>query len=237
MRNLEEFNNKYKNEPCFIVGAGPSIALYEDLEPLKKHLTIAVNSGYVAVPFANYFISDDQGISHYSYFKGLKSAETIVLLYEDKLKKCANWFGKRSVLFRHRKGIHIPDIYSHTNPKNHLGETRSSLGSAIMVANTMGCSPIYLLGVDCCRYNGFRYFWQISSKYSAPYRDDNVPLDFYQKCRTYGEVTDFDLLDILKSWYNFGRAVNKKCLIYNCSLGSKLTIFPKVKLEDVISRS
>ena len=58
VRNLEEFNGKHKGETCFIIGAGTSIH-FQNLEPLKDHVTIAVNSGYVAANWASYFVSDD----------------------------------------------------------------------------------------------------------------------------------------------------------------------------------
>ena len=58
MRNLEEMNGIYKDTPCFIICPGPSVAA-QNLEPLKNYVTIAVNSGYLAAPWANYFLSDD----------------------------------------------------------------------------------------------------------------------------------------------------------------------------------
>ncbi len=234
MRNLEEFNNKHAGEKCFIIGAGTSIH-GQDLEPLKNHVIIAVNSGYVAVPNANYFISDDWSIKHWSYFFRdlVNSKTTTALLYEKMLIEQASWFGSRTVLFRHQQGIRIPDRYIHKNKKSYLGETRTSLGSAIMAAHIMGCSEIIILGLDGCRVDGFRYFWQFSG-YEVPYRNDDIPIDKYDKCRFRGQITDFDLLDMRTTWRPFGLAVNKKCKIYNASPISIVDIFPKVKFSDVV---
>lgn len=243
MRTLEEFNGIYdgQSKTAFILGAGTSLH-FHDLDLLKDRLVFAVNSAYVAVPGATYFLSDDQSVRFWSFFfKDLrKSKTTIALLYEDKLSVSAPWFGDRAVLFRHCKGINIPDKYIHDDPKYHIGETRNSLGSAIMVARIMGCAEIILLGVDGCRKFGKRYFWQLDQlfsnqkKYEAPFRNDGVPIDCYKRCKIDGQETDYDLVDINRSWASFGEAVNKKCKVYNASESSILTIFPKKKLETII---
>lgn len=235
MRSLEEFNNKHIGHPAFIIGAGTSVAL-ENLECLRDKITIAVNSGYLAVKdFATYFISDDWSIANYDFFyNDLKQSNTTMLLYEDKLKHTASWFGDRSVLFRHRKGIHIPKEYRHDNSKYYLGETRTSLGSGIMSAVIMGCNPIILLGLDGCRNEkGHRYFWQIPP-FIPPKRNDGIPLDLFRKCKLKGKKTDTDLIDIAKTWDAFGKEVLKLVDVCNCSPLSVLNIFPKRDLKEFV---
>lgn len=232
VRNLEEFNGRFSGRTCFIVGAGTSIAGL-NLEFLKKHITIAVNSGYLAVPWADFFLSDDHSVSSWSYFfRDLRSSETTVLLYEEKLGKHAILFGNRSVIFRHCKGINIPDKYTHDDKIYHIGETRTSVGSSIMVAHIMGCSEIVLLGIDCCRQMGYRYFWQMLEwNFEKPFRNDSVPVDRYKKCKIAGEITDYDLVDISKTWDKLGFYLKRKCSVYNASTISKLTVFPKIDLN------
>ena len=233
-RTLEEFNGIHDGSICFIIAAGTSIH-FQDLEPLRQHITIAVNSGYVAAPWATYFVSDDWSVARWSYFfNDLKNSDkTIALLYEDKLKNQHAWFGDRGVLFRHCGVVQIPNKYEHDNPKRHIGQTRTSVGSAIMIAHIMGCSEIVLLGVDCCRNGGLRYFWQVSpQQYKMPFRNDNVPRDKYRQCKTVGgRKSDYDLVDISRTWDRFGKAVNKKCKVYNTSDISIVSVFPKVSLE------
>jgi len=184
-------------------------------------------------------------IKHWSYyFRDLRASQTtIALLYEDKLASSAHWFGDRAVLFRHRKGINIPDKYIHNDSKFHIGETRSSLGSAIMIARIMGCSDIVLLGVDGCRKFGKRYFWQLDPRlslyrefpYKVPFRNDGVPVDKYKKCKFKGQITDYDLVDINRSWDKLGNAINKKCKVYNASPISVLKIFQKIDLKEFLA--
>lgn len=233
MRNLEEFNGRHKGELIFIIGAGPSL-FGQNLDKVKNYPTISVNSGYVAAPWSSYFVSDDWSVKHWSYFfRELKESDTTtVFLYEDKLKETSSWFGSRSVLFKHRKGLHIPDKYEHLNRLNHLGQTRTSLGTAIMIAHIMGCARIVLLGVDGCRYKGKRYFWQFWDESKQPFRNDDIPIERYQYQKFGEKETDNDLLDIESTWQSLGKAINRKCVVYNVSPMSIIKVFPKIALED-----
>jgi hypothetical protein len=232
LRNLEEFNGKHRGETCYILGPGPSV-YSQDINSLKDQLVITVNSGCVAALWAPYFVSDDEGICKWSYYDDLFKSNTTMLLYEYKLGYKAVAFGDRAVLFRHRKGIHIPDVYEHKVKKNHLGETRTSLGTGIMIAHIMGCDRIILLGVDCCRLNGLRYFWQFpqnecSFQFAVPFRKDTKKVDLFKKCKYQGDITDTDLMEISRTWQAFGSAVNERCKVYNGSPISRVKIFPKV---------
>ena len=84
-RNLEEFNNRYPGRTCFIIGSGCSVNdIQKDLHLLSSHVTIAVNSGYVAYPQSDFFVSDDWSVANWSYFFDdlTKSQHTVALLYD-----------------------------------------------------------------------------------------------------------------------------------------------------------
>lgn len=241
MRNLEEYNNKHEGKPCFILGGGCSVGL-EDLTPLKNHVTIGVNSGYIALPDASFFISDDWAVMHWSFvFRDLKeSKNTIALLYESKLNRICSWFGERSVLFRHKKGYELTNYYKHSDPKFHIWEARSSVGSAIHVAHIMGCNPIFLMGIDCCRYNGYRYFWQMPTFKNKPYRNDGMKIDTFvrSKIRKKDQLieSDKDLDSIRSYWISLKSPLcDKNIKIYNVSRISVLDVFPKMELQDALN--
>lgn len=238
MRNLEEFNGVHKGKTAFVVGSGPSTGML-DLEPLRDYVTIAVNSGYVAVPFSDYFITDDWSVANWSYFfKDLKESEsTIALLYEDMLKNQSAQFNDRAVLFRHRLGYHITDKYEHNNRKNHICQARTSSGSAIHVAHIMGCDKIVLIGVDCCRSESVRHFWGKRGAVSdRPYRSDKFPVDPYRRITDSDVQTDTDLMDILAYWKKQAHHFNK-CGVLNASPISVLEMFPKINLQEFISNN
>lgn len=238
MRNLEEFNGKHKGEIAFVLGSGPSLNML-DLAPLKNHVTIAVNSGYVAFPEANYFISDDWSVAHWSYFfNDLRSSKTtIALLYEDMLKNQAWQFGDRAVLFRHRQGYHVTDKYEHANKANHICQARTSAGSAIHVAHIMGCEKIVLIGIDCCRHDALRYFWgKRGAVEKRPFRNDSIPPDRYKKTFHKGKQTDTDLIEITRYWQSKAEYFNAKCQVLNASPITALEEFPKINLQAFLKR-
>lgn len=234
MRNLEEFNQRYAGETCFVVGAGPSLH-FQDLKSLEDEYVIAVNSGYLAVPKATFFVSDDWAVANWSYvFKDLRDSDkTIALLYESKLKGVSDWFGDRSVMFKHRSGYKFTKTYSHTKSKQHIGQARSSVGTAIQIAYTMGFSNIVMLGMDCRRHNGFRYFWQLERK-NQPYRNDGVPIDKYPRRKDGNIPSDKDLMEIKRAWSLISDNVPKDLNVYNGSEMSILTHFQKVNFQDYL---
>ncbi len=237
MKTLEDYNQKYAGRTCFIISPGTSILeqlTSSVIDKLKKHITIAVNSGILAVPLSNFFVSDDWSVVHWSYFfKDLKENETTIpLLYEDKLGK-VTIFGDRPVLFKHRQGYHITDKYEHREYSNRILEARTSVGTAIHIAHIMGCDDIVLLGLDGCRQGAFRYFWQLQ-KFKRPYRDDLLDQDRYHKKKKGLIHTDTDLMEIAEYWTVAAPYINKKCKVYNASPLSRLGVFERVKLSKFL---
>lgn len=236
MRNLDEYNQRYANKVAFVIGSGTSLNS-QDLTPLKDFVTITVNSAYLAFPQADFFISDDDRTAQWSYFlDDLRLGQTTVLLYEDRLSHAAKLFGDRAVIFRHRKGHHLTDIYEHAVYNNRVCEARSSAGSAIQVAHIMGCSKVVLLGIDCCRDNSLRHFWQERGQ-KKPHRVDHFPTDPYRRCHFESRQSDVDLVDILAYWRDTAHYFLEKCQVFNASPISLLTEFPKVDLQQFIAEN
>jgi len=232
-RNLEEFNGKHEGQAAFILAPGPSLSLISVIKPaLHSFVTISVNSAY-AMSETDYFVSDDSEVAVWSYFAHdlRNSPNTTVFLYEDKLKNTVPWFGDRAVLFRHRLGYNITNTYEHENSINKIVQCRTSLASAIHIAHIMGCSPIIVLGLDCVRVNGLRWFWQFDSWKRKPQRLDGRKADKYNHIRSSG---DSDLSSILHYWKTQGKEINKTCEVYNASDISKVDVFPYVDLNTIV---
>lgn len=236
MRNLEEFNQKYKNKKCYILGAGPSLRDF-NYDKLNDGLVIAVNSGICGCKIEpNIWLSDDWAIEKWSYFEDVKKlSKTLVFLYDQKLGHTAKYFGDRAVLFKHRLGWIPGNKYQHNKYEHFICQCRTSLNTAICVAHIMGCSPIILLGADCCRLDGKRYFWQFWPKEKQPYRNDNVPIERYKIIKNTKMDTDADLFDILSYWEKFGKEINKKCKVYNASPISLIRCFEKIDFNSMMS--
>lgn len=231
LKNLEIYNKAFSGQTCFIIGSGCSINFIQDLSFLNDYYTIAVNGGYVAHN-ADFFVSDDWSVAHWSYFKDMEtSKKTIPILYYDMLQFDCHRIEK-SVIFKHRTGYNITDKYVHLEYENRICEARTSLGSAIHIAHIMGFDKIVLLGIDCCRYKGARYFWDIG-KWNKPKRFDNIPTDKYRRVMSDNYYTDTDLLQILDYWKIAGKEFNK-CNIYNVSEISKIDCFRKIELNKLL---
>jgi len=123
---------------------------------------------------------------------------------------------------------------NHKNYPNRVCQARSSVGTAIHIAHIMGCNEIVLLGIDCCRVDDKRYFWQFQPKQA--FRRDRMPVDKFRIIEHNGKRSDDDLVDILSYWETYGEKAQEKIPIYNASPVSVLKVFPKEKLEKLVSR-
>jgi len=235
VRNLEEFNGRYRGQIAFIVGAGTSLRS-QDPYKLKDYVVFTVNSSILWCNWSDFWVSDDQSVRFWDFFyQDLKYSKTTVLLYEDKLKNQAELFGNRSVLFRHRTKYHFTKKYSHTDKKNHIGQSRTSLGSAIMVCYIMGFSRVCLLGVDGCRYAGKRYFWQFDG-FDKPTRSDTRNVDNYSKVKKGSLETDTDLVNIGPYWKKLAYNIPNNFEVYNASPRTEIDVFPKIQLDQFLSQ-
>ena len=182
---LKDLQDKHKDKLIFVVGAGPSLH-FQDVEPLKKYVTIAVNSGIVKVPFADYFLSDDIGAKNFNYYVNLApKLSCIKLLYREKLGKHAGCFKKEEVIWFNHKWWNDPK----NKKKNPTGlvltkdaklpiiGARTSMRSAVHFAYIMSSSytKIVLLGSDCCYFANKRYFWQFPGEPKV-YRTTGEPV-------------------------------------------------------------
>ena len=232
LTDISEFNNIYNNEKCFIVGAGPSLGSL-DLELIHNHVVIAVNSSALLMPWQKgeplkrFWISNDVLCLRWSYFwthvaksACVKLVRTSWLKHKYKIKGLNNFR-----FFETRKSESDP--LSLNEPG--LCHT-SSVPTALDFALRLGCSQIYLLGVDQKMVHGFSHFWQFLPPEKWPKRmDKNKGFKPEQKhqIKVFGEnVAVFNALGKL--------AKRKSACVYNCSSISSLSMFPKISLEQAI---
>jgi len=234
MLKLKDFVDKYKNQPCVIYGAGPSIN-FIDTKPLEQFISIGVNSGILANKNIDFFLSDDQGIHHWDYFYNLNC---INLLYENKLKKYSNHLNaEKTVFFKHKSFFSPPNNYNFDGIKLTKEEiligSRTSMGTSLNVAYIFGCNPVILIGNDCKKSKeGYRYFWQYWDKDKQPKRLD---YEFNQSNQNKG----FDTKAYIE-YLNYFSIYNKEIIekefnIIDCS-DSDHNIFPKMSLKEILDK-
>lgn len=237
-----ELCNRHVGERCFILATGPSISK-QDLSLLEGELCISVANFFVHPEFARIRpryhcvaplhppFTDEDGIRWFRSMEPHMGHTTLVLSYSDKRLVDKNGlFAGREVRYV-RFGADWTDI-----SKNGLDLSRLVPGPqsvsimALMVALYIGCSEIYLLGVDHTSFN------PNTGKYD--YRH------FYDRgANRLGELSPPEDLEwqFLSGWRLWSQykalrsvALTNSVAIYNATAGGILDVFPRVNLEVVL---
>ena len=233
---LKELQNRYSGRMGFVLGAGPS--LYDlDVDLIKEHICISVNSGIVKYPECDAFVSDDLDIMSWSYFNIIKKSSCVKFFYEDKFQnECDDL--KNVVLYSKRWWFSPEDkTYNFdglrlTKEEPMIGG-RSSMSSAINILYIMGCNPIVLLGNDCKIKDDKRYFWQYNKKSFQPHRISGYEFNSRNQNRGFNKDS------LIKYWNKFAE-VNRKIIgeqveIIDCS-DSDLRCFTRMHLQEIIDK-
>ena len=127
----------WRDKTCFIIGGGPSV-LGQNIEQLKGHRVIAINSSWEIAPFAQYcFFGDVRWYNHHE--KAFKAYTGIKI-------SCAGPGWKHADI-RFLQKVHPPGLQ--TDPEK-ITVRRTSATGAINIAFHMGCRRIVLIGIDQC---------------------------------------------------------------------------------------
>ena len=228
---VSDFKDKHKGEMAFLLGGGPSLH-YLNIDLIKDHITITVNSGIKKHINCDYFVSDDSDTMSWNYFEeSLKYTKPVKFLYKKKFEgKCSHL--SQVVLFDHTWWFSPEDkSYNFDGLKLTKEEpivgARISMGSAVHLSFLMGCNPIVLLGNDCQLKNGKRYFWQFPGEQKQ----------FRVKGRKFTHVTQnrgFNKDSFVEYWNHFAE-VNKDSNVNIVDASdSCLNCFPKMSVEEVL---
>ncbi|MFA5599044.1 MAG: hypothetical protein WDA06_00470 [Phenylobacterium sp.] len=223
MRSYNILINKHQGRRAFVVGAGTS--LFElDLSPIINDVVISVNSSILKFDWQDgisdnrYWVSNDSAVRYWSYWKDVKSSMATKLI-RDSWEKYFNEIPE-FLVFSPRK------LESNLQDEEKLCFT-SSVPTAIDLAIQMGCNEIFLLGVDHYFVGRLSHFWQYWPK-------EKQPKPLRTILATYSMQNNiFKLNQHVYSALN-EYAKSKHINIYNCSLHSRISVFEKVKYEDIV---
>lgn len=239
---LKDLQDRHSGSMGFVIGGGPSLH-FQDLSPLNDYVTVAVNSGIVKHPKCDYFLSDDIGVKHWSYFHDeVKNNNCIKLLYEEKLKNEISHLNKEEViLYKHTwwyspedKKYNFKGLDMTKNVDLPIVGARTSAASAVHFLYIMGCCPIVLLGCDCCYYERKRYFWQFPGEKRTYRINGRPPFSVPNKGKKRGKPVDSHCCDFDDYWNHFQRINKDKVDIIYASEGGILDCFPKMTLKEVL---
>lgn len=163
-----KFKDIHKGERCFILGTGPSLGKLtsEQVEGLKKEITIGVNSLYKAT------FTKDLVPSYYALFDNLYWGEFSNAFTDIKEKyssRCPVFFTDYraeniikqmgvvdSTIFLYGKKYPVNEI--HNNICKNMDIAQNVVGTCILIAIYLGFKEIYLLG---CDYNSFAHLQDV----------------------------------------------------------------------------
>ena len=235
---IKDFKNRYSGGIGFAIGAGPS--LYDlDVDLIKEHVCITVNSGIVKYPECDAFVSDDLDIKSWSYYRDIvKKSSCIKFLYKDKFQNECN--DLKNVVLYPKRWWFSPEDKSYNYEGLKLTKNGpmiggiNSMSSAINILFLMGCNPIVLLGNDCkLSTNHKRYFFQDWPIEKQPFRISGYKFDSRNQNR------GFNKKSLTKYWNKFAevnrKIIGKEVEIIDCS-DSDLRCFPKMHLQEIIDK-
>lgn len=218
INTYQKLINKHMEDDCIILSSGPS--LYDffyknfDLNIFKNKVIISVNASIIACKEKlswfkkgqkRYWISNDSLTTRWNWFKIVENGFCIKIIRNSWLKQNHHGNTEGFLFFSPRK-----EQFEKIN-FNEIGlMSCSSTPSAIDLAIQMGCKNIYLIGVDHCRKDNKRYFWEYFSKQKRPIYK-RLKMDKWQKQK---KIFQQNLITY-KRLNEFAKFKNSK--IYNCS--------------------
>jgi hypothetical protein len=234
--------NRHKNQRCFIIGNGPSLK-HQDIKPLADEVTFATNFFYLHPLVGASWQPTYYCLSDPLFFDGrepistlLKIAERITnspFLVPHFARQC---LGQSNALPPERTYyVAFCEAISANNARKY-DLTRPTIGVqtvvqlALLAAIYMGCSPIYLLGLD--------HDWLAHGGSSLNFYSKEDPKD-----QPAGNLPGWDYHSMMKAvlmmWevYELQLLMAKEAgvKIVNCTRGGFLDVFERGNYEQVIA--
>ena len=171
MSDTERFRDIHTGNKCFVCGAGVSIGVM-DLTGIHEYPVVSVNSSVMLMPWEEsgdllkrFWVSTDSLCMQWDYFwnKVMRGEMTRVVRN--------SWARKTKELNGVQMTYYLPRRVTGEIKKKEEGlMCGSSILSAVDLALLMGCTKVFLLGVDHRNVNGNSHFWQLWPQRERPLR-------------------------------------------------------------------
>lgn len=219
--------NSRKGEPAFVFGSGPSLHQVDKAIRFNElGVQICVNAAILRYPNAQYFFSADRRIvfrKHWQVVRGRVNSgnENPTPVLQNKSMHFMRMFGgvpgldAKSIVYGPSKKSGPLRV---TDEKLDVGNT--SVQGAVHFAVVLGCSPIYLFGVDCADGpDGKRHYME--------YADE--PSDKWFVPQADPKHTEDSLNAMMQRWGLFANRLNGTRVV-NVS-GGILKAFPRITID------
>ena len=233
-RSLANYAGKHQGERCFVVGNGPSLNRI-DMTKLSHEVTFGSNRCYLGFPewgYAfSYWAAEDREVAGWQAeeWKRLRHVDKflpqdmVYHLSSDDQKVCAIPY-QRISFDRHQPLFSIyPEVLFHGGTVTYL---------LLQLAVIMGCSPIYLIGVDFhfetqgTRVAENRSIWRQHGPDINHFRSDYIAQGRY----LHPPYLDKQQL-AFQSAHHAAKAYGFRIL--NATPGTRLEVFPKVTFDEL----
>ena len=224
-RKIKALENKHKGERIFVIGTGPSLNK-TSMHLIKNEVVFCVNSflkgweKFGILP--NYYaLSDFRAFK--TYYVDVIKLKIPLFSFENKLKDWSadilnNVIVLKDTLPNKQVGMKTIEDFSKDLTVGSGGTGTVVIDIALQAAYYMGFKEVYLLGCDC---------------------------DYTKEHHFHGEqMYDFDHLDLVMERFSDmvfpAYEISKQVFeeddrkIINCTVGGKLEIFERARLEDII---
>jgi len=242
IKRNEIFRDRHKGERCFVIGNGPSLR-HQDLSPLGNEITLVTNSFYLHPLVGESWQPDYYFVSDPYYFNGSESPEFFSDL-TSRIPKApffvphfARDFLTRTKLLPSERTHYVAVLggLEDESWQEKPDLTRVTPGMqtvvqlAIMTAIYMGCSEIYLLGLD--------HDWlSRTGEQLNFYSDPNATGQPTQDAGSWTYRTLMEALVVMWQLYErLGKLADREGIkIINATRGGFLDVFERACYEEII---
>lgn len=235
---LARLKDTHTGERCFLIGNGPSLT-GEDLNLLKDEYTFGTNMVY------KIFDQTEWRPSFHCVSDTIYASKLGTELSE--MVKAPLFTTERT--YRRMRKKPIDTTYVHTI-QTELYKVRGNIQAYCMIKATvlslaaemafhMGFSEIYLLGVDCTNPHdkGGHFTDNYATKEVAETDINRIKTRMNAKTLTTKQIGEHIIDRSMEVYSLLDQYASKHGIrIYNATRGGNLEIFPRVKLEDVLSK-
>jgi len=212
--------NMHKGERCFLIATGPSINKV-NLDLLKNEVVVGVNTAYnLGVDF-DYFVVSDRIIWDVYKDEIMDIDAYLILGYV----ASRHYLNKNNcpediLIFKGKKTISENNCFPKDMSEYIYVDAPTVVYIALQILYYLGFKEVYLLGCDC-NYKIGHFDDLTFVETDKIHKDDKKEIEFWDKV--------FRGYEVCKKEYE-----NDNRKIYNCTIGGKLEIFERKKLEEVI---
>ncbi len=234
----DRFRNMYVGKRCFVIGNGPSLNK-QDLTPLANEITIVMNHFHLHPILQEWqptfwCLADPPDC--YSPQEIVKTKEGLartnpqaffVPIGMKSLNNQYQIFPLEKTYFLKTQGM--PAKIDKLDLTKTIPGSYNTDHMAVMLALALGCSPIYLLGLDydkLCHRSRFPHFYDSDSP------EKQVDLSKYPYLHLLEfAVNKYRAHDVLREI-----GLQRGQMIFNATPGSFLDIYPEVQYEKIVSK-